>query len=223
MIARQVADSLLAVLLAPQCAACGEPLPNPTSGAVCDSCWRAARTLAPPFFIPHVSWSQAAGVYDGALRDIIHALKYERRTSLAPALATLIVEQCGDAFADADAVVPVPLHRSRQRARGFNQAALIARALPLPCADILVRVRATPSQTDLPADKRRWNVRGAFAVKGGHSPFSLHGPRKQLRVPFSPILVDDVATTGATLSECARVLKEAGAREVRAVAVGRAL
>lgn len=213
MIARQIADSLLAVLLAPPCVACGAPLLHPTSGIVCEACWRAARTIAPPFFIPYVRHSRAAGVYEGALRNIIHALKYDGRTSLAPSLAALIVEQCGDALEGADAVVPVPLHRSRERERGFNQASLIARALPLPCAAVLVRLRATSSQTDLPADRRRANVRGAFAVKDDRSQGS----------PLIPVLVDDVATTGATISECARVLTEAGARDVRAVTVARAL
>ncbi|MGE5815154.1 MAG: ComF family protein [Acidobacteriota bacterium] len=226
VIARQLADGLLAILLAPACASCREPLPSPTSGIVCDACWRAARAIAPPFFVPCVDACEAAGVYDGALRGIVHALKYQKRTSLARPLAALIVERCGNVFAGADGIVPVPLHPSRQRQRGFNQAELIARALPLPCANVLERVRATPSQTDLPADKRRENVRGAFAVravKWGRSPLLLGMQRKMVTVPISPILIDDVATTGATLSECARVLKEAGARDVRAVTVARAL
>jgi ComF family protein len=211
LIARRIADGLIAVLLAPPCAACGEPLSSPTSGIVCDACWRAARTLAPPFFVPHLSASEAAGIYAGSLREIIHAFKYGRRTSLARPLAALVHERCPGPLDSADALVPVPLHRSRQHERGFNQAALIARALPVPCVDALIRVRSTPSQTDLPAEKRRSNVRGAFAVAEGAV------------LPPTIVLVDDVATTGATLSECARVLREAGAREVRAVAVARAL
>jgi ComF family protein len=108
------------------------------------------------------------------------------------------------------------LHASRHRERGFNQAALLARALPLPCVDALARVRPTPSQTDLPADKRRRNVRGAFALS--------REVRRRAEVSGRCIvLVDDVATTGATLNECAKVLREAGAREVRAVTAARAL
>lgn len=221
---RRLADSLVAVLLAPPCASCGQPLSNPTDGIVCGACWRAARTLAPPFFVPHVSAAEAAGVYDGALREIVHAFKYGGRTSLARPLASLLLERCGNVLAGADAVVPVPLHLSRERQRGFNQADLLARALPLPCANILERVRATSSQTDLPADKRRVNVREAFAMRQrGQSHFSPLFHRKSVTVPLTAVLVDDVATTGATLSECARVLKEAGAREVRAVAIARAL
>lgn len=220
---RQIADSLVAVLLAPPCASCGQPLPNPTDGIVCGACWRAARTLAPPFFVPYVSAAEAAGVYDGALREIVHAFKYGGRTSLARPLASLLLERCGNVLAGADAVVPVPLHPSRERQRGFNQADLLARALPFPRANILERVRATPSQTDLPADKRRVNVREAFAMTRGESHFPRSLYKKSVTVPLTPVLVDDVATTGATLSECARVLKEAGASEVRAVTIARAL
>jgi len=179
--------------------------------------------VAPPFFVPHLSACESAGVYAGTLREIVHALKYRNRTSLARPLASLLLERCGNALAGADAVVPVPLHPSRKRSRGFNQAELIARALPLPCLEVLERVRPTRSQTDLPADQRRSNVLGAFAVKGGLSPFPLGTNRRRGTVPLTAVLVDDVATTGATLSECARVLKEAGAREVRAVTVARAL
>ena len=223
MTPRQFADGLIALLFAPGCAACHQPLASPTSGIVCDACWRAAHTIAPPFSLPCLDLCEAAGIYDGALREIVHALKYQGRTTLARPLARLIVERCGGVLAGADAIVPVPLHPSRRRERGFNQAELIARTLPLPCADVLERLRATPSQTDLPADKRRMNVRGAFGVKGGQSPFFSWLERKTVIVPLSPVLLDDVATTGATLSECARVLREAGAREVRAVTVARAL
>ena len=74
-----------------------------------------------------ISHYHPAGVYDGALREIVHALKYQRRTSLARPLAALVLERCAATLAGADAVVPVPLHASRERERGFNQAALIAR------------------------------------------------------------------------------------------------
>lgn len=215
-------DSLLAVLLAPPCAACAAPLDRPTRGAVCDACWRAVRAVradGATFVVPRLAHARAAGAYDGALREIVHALKYQGRTSLASPLAALIVEHCAGVFDGADAVVPVPLHPSRERERGFNQAALIARALPLPCADLLRRVRATPSQTDLPADARRANVRGAFEAT---SRLSVFGRRRNMHVPGTVVLVDDVATTGATLGDCARALRAAGVAEVRAVVVARA-
>ncbi len=115
-----------------------------------------------------------------------------------------------DVLSRADIAVPVPLHRRRQRARGFNQAAELARHLELPALLALTRVRATPSQTDLPAARRHANVRDAFALRRG---IDVHG----LRV----VLIDDVSTTGATLESCARVLREAGAVEVSALTAAR--
>lgn len=111
---------------------------------------------------------------------------------------------------DADVAVPVPLHRSRKRTRGFNQAAEIARYLSIPAIPALKRTRATKSQTDLPAEARHANVRGAFTLRRG---VEVEG-----RVI---VLVDDVSTTGATLEACAQVLLDAGAREVRALTAAR--
>jgi ComF family protein len=116
-----------------------------------------------------------------------------------------------DVLAGADAVVPIPLHRSRERERGFNQARELARHLGLPMRDVLVRTRKTGSQADLPAARRRKNVDGAFALKTGAS---VEGSIL--------VLVDDVSTTGATLNACAAPLLEAGAVEVRALTAARA-
>jgi ComF family protein len=153
-----------------------------------------------------VTRGRAVGAYDGTLRAIVHALKYDGRRSVALPLAILLARSGASVLAGADVAVPVPLHRSRKRARGFNQAAEVARHLPIPMEDLLRRVRATPSQTDLPAAQRHANVRHAFAVR--------RSPRLHNRVV---VLVDDVSTTGATLEACARVLRDAGAREVRAL------
>jgi ComF family protein len=119
-------------------------------------------------------------------------------------------KQNQDIFDGADVVVPVPLHRSRRRARGFNQAEEIARHLGLPLRHAVKRIRATPSQTDLPAGRRHANVRNAFVSVGRASVRNL-----------CVVLVDDVCTTGATLESCARVLRDAGAREVRAITAAR--
>ena len=116
----------------------------------------------------------------------------------------------GDMLSEASIVVPVPLHRRRRRARGFNQAADLAQHLGLPVVEALRRRRATQSQTDLPAAKRHANVRGAFAIRRG---VDVAG----LRI----VLVDDVSTTGATLESCARVLREAGALDVSALTAAR--
>ncbi len=108
-------------------------------------------------------------------------------------------------------VIPVPLHPSRRRERGFNQAADLARRLGLPVIGALKRVRATATQTGLPAAQRHRNVRDAFAI-------TRHGSAV---AGAAVVLVDDVSTTGATLEACARVLKSVGAIEVRALTAAR--
>ena len=234
--ARTLTDALLAVLLAPDCAACERPLDTPTCGPVCVRCWQAIVHITPPVCdacgdpLPswraisrecarcprcrrresHIARGRAIGAYDGSLRAIVHALKYGGRRSLAKPLAALMARYGAEVLRGADVVVPVPLHRSRKRARGFNQAAELARHLPVRTAHILRRVRATPSQTDLPAARRHANVRQAFALRRG------------ARVDGGVIvLIDDVSTTGATLDACASVLRSGGAREVRALTVAR--
>ncbi len=116
-----------------------------------------------------------------------------------------------DILDDADVVVPVPLHRSRRRERGFNQAEDLAGKVGVPVVTALRRVRATASQATLPAAQRHRNVRGAFEVT--RRGLALRGTRV--------VLIDDVATTGATLDACARALKECGVAEVRALTVAR--
>lgn len=116
-----------------------------------------------------------------------------------------------DVLDQAWCAIPVPLHAARRRQRGFNQAADLARQLHLPVVAALRRVRATATQTGLPAGQRHRNVRNAFAV-------TRHA---RLLSGSVVVLVDDVSTTGATLEACARVLKEAGVAEVRAITAAR--
>jgi ComF family protein len=144
------------------------------------------------------------------MKEIIHALKYERRRSIAPPLGTLMRLTGARLLRDADVVVPVPLHPRREHQRGFNQAEDLARQLGLPVARLLARLRNTRSQIDLPADERHQNVEEAF----GYRP-SADG------LPQIVVLVDDVSTTGATLDACAGVLKSAGVKEVRALTAAR--
>lgn len=233
---RVLADGLLSVLLAPVCAACETPLEEPTRGPVCSGCWSRILPFTPPLCAhcgdPLPSWrvislqtsvcprcrrlrsaisrARAIGPYEGSLRAIVHALKYDNRRSLAAPLAALIRRECPEVFEGASLAVPVPLHRRRQRARGFNQAEEIARGLDLPVKLALKRVRATPSQTGLPAAQRHANVRDAFRLRR----------RADVR-GLCVVLVDDVCTTSATLEACARVLREAGAADVRAVTAAR--
>ena len=145
----------------------------------------------------------------------MHAFKYGRCRSLGRGLGGRLRESAADLLANADIVVPVPLHRRRRRGRGFNQARELARHLGLPVVDALRRTRATPSQTDLPAAARHGNVRDAFAL-------APRLPWRTLNVEgLRIVLVDDVSTTGATIEACARVLRAARAADVSAVTAAR--
>jgi ComF family protein len=209
-------DAILAVALDASCAACGEVLEQPSRGPVCGVCWRSVDAAVPCVFgvSPAVADAQAIGLYDGALRDIIHAFKYEGRRSLAKPLARRIRTRCRAVLDGADIAVPVPLHPSRRRERGFNQAFDLSRRLGLPVTHALRRVRATVSQTALSEAERRHNVNAAFA------PSRRWWVRRSVDGKIV-VLVDDVSTTGATLNECALVLSALGAREVRAVTAAR--
>ena len=155
--------------------------------------------------------TRAVGSYDGALRAIVHAFKYDGRRSLAAELGRLMRTRGADVLGGADVAVPVPLHRSRRRERGFDQAADLARHVGLPVVHALRRLRPTAVQASLPAARRHANVRDAFALE--RSRLSLEG-----RIV---VLIDDVSTTGATLEACARAMGEAGIREVRALTAAR--
>jgi ComF family protein len=166
----------------------------------------------------------AYGSYAGALRDLIHMLKYDQVRPAANVLGRMLSEVIGDLeprFEDSSVlVVPVPLHSAKFRVRGFNQAELIARAaLKLSVrrehyslCDGLERTRETLSQIGLSRHQRRENLRGAFRVK---SLDTVNGREV--------LLVDDVFTTGTTVSECARVLRRAGATRVWVATVARTL
>lgn len=238
-IVRVVADGALAVLIAPSCAACGASLEEPTRGPVCARCWDTIVPITPPCCPtcgdPLATWRATAiasnrcarcrrigplltracaiGPYEGSLRAIVHALKYGARQTIARPLAARMRGAGAGILTGADAAVPVPLHPSRERTRGFNQARELARHLGLPLVDGLRRVRNTAAQADLPAARRHANVRGAFMVSDRERRFD----------GSILVLVDDVSTTGATLNACAAALLAAGAREVRAITAARAV
>jgi ComF family protein len=174
-----------------------------TEYGTCEPCRRSA---------PLVARARAVGPYDGVLRGIVHALKYEGRRSLARPLGAMMREHGAGVLAGSDALVPVPLHPSRRRTRGFNQADDLARAVGAPVVRALRRVRATADQVQLPILERQTNVRDAFAITSA-------GTRLDGAIV---VLVDDVSTTGATLDACARALREAGVREVRGLTAARA-
>lgn len=212
---RSAVDGLVAVVLAPACASCRVPLEQPTRGAVCARCWSAAVPLTPlgcGSLPPAIALATAIGPYDDTLKNIVHALKYDPRPTIARHLAARMRDAGSYVLDGADAVVPVPLHRSREHTRGFNQARALADHLGLPVLDALVRTRRTAAQADLPAGQRHANVDGAFAA-------SAAAVSVEARVI---VLVDDVCTTGATLNACAAPLLAAGAKQVRALTAAQA-
>jgi len=151
--------------------------------------------------------------FNGAVREAIHALKYEQRARAATVLGDLLAAHVHAHPLPADLIVPVPLHAARLRERGFNQAELLAKRLSmqinLPVSMQLVRVRQTAQQASLHRAERQENVRDAFVWYGAPPP-----PRV--------LLIDDVLTTGATIGAAAAALQAAGAQEVHGLALARA-
>ena len=201
------------------CTICGERLGsyrlvNDQSEPCCPACYQAE---------PAFTKAAAYGSYDGGLRDLIHLLKYDHVRPAANVLGrmlTEVIEGLQSSFGDSQPVlVPVPLHASKLRQRGFNQSELIARvALKLKPGgltlrpNVLERCRPTASQIGLTRQQRQQNIRGAFAV--------AHQDEIRDR---DVLLVDDVLTTGTTASECARILRRSGATRVFVATVARTL
>jgi len=168
---------------------------------------------------PPFTRAVAYGGYDGELRELVHLLKYENVRPAADLLGTYLAEAIRSLHLEVGAwkIVPVPLHGSRRRQRGFNQAELIARTAQRRLGSkleiksgLLQRRRETSTQTGLTQHQRRANLRGAFVV-----------PRPTEVRDHLILLVDDVFTTGTTAAECSRVLLRAGARAVAVATVAR--
>ena len=186
------------------CAICGDAI-EPGSGELCARCRRSPL---------HIDSIRSAVYFEGTVRRAVHLLKYRGREEVAEPLGTLLAEYWRTHPQPVDVIVPVPLHADRLRERGYNQAALLAYALGrlvgLPVDEsLLVRQRATAPQVKLDARQRRENVRAAFRCPADVSDMHL-------------LLIDDVATTGATLEACAAALHEHGAASVRALTLARA-
>lgn len=197
-------------ILPPFCSKCSEPffgaISNPFS---CSNC--ANQTL-------HFDAAVAAYRARGIVRRLIHEFKYHQHEYLRHIIGDWLAEVVNDGRLDPaqfNVIIPVPLHPAKQRERGFNQAVLLARSFSartgIPMKAALNRVLFTRTQTAFDRAERRQNLRNAFRLRTGQD---VQG----LRV----LLIDDVLTTGSTLSECARVLKKAGAASVHAATAARA-
>lgn len=235
------------------CSLCGEELKEPALTGVCRLCWASLEPWRGPACdscgLPFASErpgdaspalcaacrsgefqldrTRSFSLYSGSLRATILQLKFHRRERLGKRLGGLLAqvwdEMEGELAGKRAVLVPVPLHVSRQRERGFNQAELLAQGLaarlekirggrvPQVDARSLGKIRATPPQTGLSVSARHENVRGAFAAL---RPERIHNKKI--------VLVDDVMTTGATLSACAQALRSAGAQTVCALTLARA-
>jgi ComF family protein len=228
MLAQVLLDALLDLVLPPRCAGCGDVGAGLCatciaqirwiSDEVCRRCGRPlvkeARCLACQRDPLAIDGIVAAAEYSGPVRAAVLRFKYRYRRDLARALEQVLLRGTAARLPPADLVIPVPLHPSRRRARGFNQAEDLARALAghLGChydSHALVRVLLTPPQAGLSRLERRRNLAGAFRAQ----PPRVAGRRV--------IVVDDVCTTGSTLEACAEALRVAGTLEVWGCTVAR--
>lgn len=239
----QLYDATLALVYPQACLVCGLSVDSRHDGVACAKCWNAARLIRED---DTLCWkcglftqalirkarreaircgqcdddgftaARACGFYEGAVRASILALK--RQPSVARRLAHLMFDTLQrEPIKSANLIIPIPLHPERERARGFNQAALLARELarlshlPLDEHSVIRRVHTERHRAGMDSRARRESVAGAFAVR---HPDSIVGRRV--------LLIDDVFTTGATVSACAAVLKVAGAEEVFVLTIARA-
>ena len=206
----------------PFCSICGAPFdPLAQAARECARCRDNRYHVAPPFIA-----LRAVYVFDGPPRHAIHRFKYQDKIALAPSLAAVLngflTEQPDDVpripMERVGLLIPVPLHPWRQYRRGYNQSALLARELSklngVPSAEVLRRTRHTTPQIELKAGERAANVKDAFAVD--EAALSRFNPAGE-----AVLLIDDVSTTGATVAECARVLKASGIAEVYALTLAR--
>jgi ComF family protein len=220
----------LDIVLPTLCVACREPVHG---DGVCAACWSKLSFIAPPFcerlgvpFVydpgpgilsleaiadpPAYQRARAAVRFDEVARSLVHGLKYNDRTDLVPTLGRWMARAGAELLADADLIMPVPLHWRRGWARRYNQSGALATVIGRQAnirfaGNILKRVRPTLQQAGLSRSERARNVQGAFQVAP-----ERRGEVKERRV----LLVDDVLTTGATLDACARALLRAGAANV---------
>lgn len=208
--------ALLSFLFPAHCPACGAYVEERGGWcAACLSCTVRLHRLALPGKNPaalDAAW--AVGSYDGPLGELVRALKYRKKRAVLPQIgAALRTADLQTEIGEFDFAVPVPLHAAREKERGFNQAVLLYLSwlgeAGIPLAPVLVRGRKTRPQYGLGEEERLANVRGAFLLAAGVQPAQLSGKRI--------LLLDDIMTTGATLTACAAVLKEAGAGRVAAL------
>ena len=203
----QFVKSIIDLVFPPRCGVCGAV----GQEDICPECVKKINFLRPTAFVHSV------GAYEGVLKSAILRFKFKKKTNLADPLGVLMVKYLSRHLDmnKIDLVVPVPLHQSRFNERGFNQSELlshvITRYYDVPTVSgMLFRTRRTFPQFDLPKKERFKNIKGAFEVKGS-----------ALLKEKNVLLVDDIYTTGSTISECTRMMKEGGAGNVHVLTLSR--
>ena len=196
----------LPIILGERCNACGAELDGIFE--VCSKCMQEDKRI----------WDSAFALYrmEGIARKLIHKFKYNKETALARTFALSIIKRLDqNFFDDIDLIIPVPLHWTRELLRGFNQSALICDFLHINCniptKNLLKRIKITQKQANLSRTQRKKNLIGVFSLKKGEN-------CKNRTI----LLVDDVMTTGTTLSMASKVLLEAGALNVKVLVIARA-
>ncbi|MFC1511104.1 ComF family protein [Candidatus Margulisiibacteriota bacterium] len=207
---KKLLDSLLNLIFPPRCEVCKQS----SQETLCQECFGQIKFMKPHLGIHCIS------VYEGPLRTAIHRFKFKKRKRLAEPLGILLVQYLSRtpnlSMEEIDVIVPIPLHKKRLRARGFNQAQLLAQVIgryfDKPTVPALERSKNTKAQFDLAREERFTNITGAFRVVDTQNIY-------QKRV----LLLDDIYTTGSTIAECSKTLKIAGAKRVEVLTLSRAV
>ena len=219
-ILKTLAKSFLNMLYPLHCLGCQKPLEASNDLCLCGHCMVSISPNAmPPFELEELPVrAYSACLYDDSLKELIHKFKYKGKTVLAKAFSKLMLDCIKDnpEVTDADLITVVPLHKERLKEREFNQSLLIASPISkeysLPLANTLQKTRKTKYQNELLKSERLKNLRGAFSV---FSKIDISGKKI--------LLIDDVMTTGSTLSECAKTLLDGGALSVTCFTLARGI
>lgn len=228
---KNLKDVCLDILFPPQCLNCGAKVEG--KNFLCDSCASLIKINGAPFCPvcrrrlasgscrhknqPSYMLAAAGNYDDEILKTLIHYFKYENFKNLAPILGEILIKHIEDSGLKIEnfAIAPVPLYPRRQRVRGFNQAELLAKfvsqKLNVEFCDVLIRIKSTRPQAKLKNEKRKQNVQNCFSLK---NPDAVKGR--------NIILVDDVFTSGATMNEAVKILKQNGVKKIIALVLAKA-
>ena len=237
---QNIITNLLDIIFPAVCKTCGKKMTTDRKVCFCDACWKKIRKIKEPFCVycgkqlepPNEHFcadctvsrlsfvdNRSAGIYEGVLKEALHAFKYKGKKGLGKHLGRFMTDYLGEngGLDDIDLIIPVPIAESKREKREYNQTEILAdyigRKFEIPVIkDVLVRSRETQAQYELSKEERFKNVNGAFDVKN---------PEK---IKWACILlVDDLLTSGATADECSKMLLGSGASQIRVFTLARGL